>query len=199
MAKPVVGFDLDDVLFNFMDELCNWHNLTHHTSYARDDHFSFDLHEVWQCEGTEARDRVWNFYQSEQYKHTLPVVGAVDALREIKKDHSCVLITARPESMEQETRAWLDVHFPGIFDAVCFTNHFHGDGVKRSKSSVCLELDVKVFIEDALHNAYDIAGAGIPVLLIDTPWNKADVAAPITRVSSWEEVMEYIKRITSEK
>jgi uncharacterized protein len=192
---PVIGFDLDDVLFNLMDPLCQWHNWAHDTSHTRDDYSSFDLHKVWMCEGAEARSRVWNFYQSEQYRRAFPVEGAIDALREIKKDFSCVIVTARPESMEEETRAWLDVHFPGVFDEVCFTNHFHGDGIKRSKSSVCLELGVSIFIEDALHNAHDIAGAGIPVLLFDTPWNKEEVPPPIIRVSSWEEIIEHIRDI----
>jgi uncharacterized HAD superfamily protein len=194
--RPVVGFDLDDVLFNLMDPLCQWHNLTHGTSHGRHDYSTFDLHEVWQCEGVEARNRVWNFYQSEQYKQSFPVEGAIDALQEIKRDFSCVIVTARPESMEEETRAWLDVHFPGIFDEVCFANHFHGTGIKRSKSSVCLELGVSVFIEDAIHNAHDIAGAGIPVLLFDTPWNREEVPPSIIRVSSWKEIIAQIRKIT---
>jgi len=191
---PVIGIDLDDVLFDFMGPLSKWHNDVHGTVIDREEYHSFDLKEVWQCAYQEALDRVWNFYQSDHYRNAMPIPGALDVLKQLQQNYRLVIVTARPETMEVETRAWLASHFPEIFDEIIFTNHYYDTGVKRTKSSVCLERGVQVFVEDALHNALDVAGAGIPVLLFDTPWNREVVPKLIHRVSSWQEVFENITR-----
>lgn len=191
--RRLIGFDLDDIIFNFMGGLVQWHNDVHGTTHTREDYFSFDLHEVWKCDGETARDRVWDFYHSDHHHNVVPIEGSIETLKKIKEDYRLVIITARPQEMEVPIRAWLDQYFEGVFDDVIFTNHFHGVGEKRSKSSVCLELGVAVFVEDALHNAYDVVAIGIPVLLLDTPWNQEEIAAPITRVYSWEDIAMKIK------
>lgn len=194
-ARTTIGFDLDDVLFDFMGPLTAWHNTTHCTSLMRDDYFSFDLSEVWKCEGKEASDRIWNFYQSDYCKQAQPVSGAVKGLQALKDKFRFIIVTARPDSMESEIRTWLATHFGTLFDDVIFTNHYHGTERKRSKSSVCLEFDVRLFVDDALHNAHDIASIGVPVLLFDTPWNREKVTGLITRVFSWSEIIEKIQNI----
>jgi len=196
MQNPVIiGFDLDDVLFDLMGPMVPWHNERYGTSLTRDEYFTFDLDKVWNCTGDEAWDRVCNYYQSEHYKNSLPVEGALEGMKKLNEKYQCVIITARPESQETMVREWLDLHLPKVFDEVVFTNHFNKDGVKRTKSSVCLELGVKLFVEDAIHNAEDVAGAGIPVLLMDTPWNRVELPPLVTRVTSWNEIVEKINEL----
>lgn len=193
--RIVIGVDLDDILLDFMSPLCEWHNDVHQTAHSRDDYVSFDLSKVWNCSRSDANERVSNFYHSDHHKNAVPVAGAQTGLQALKENYRFVVITARAESMEREMRAWLDTHFGDLFDEVIFTNHYHGTGVKRNKSSVCLELGVSLFIEDALHNAHDVASVGIPVLLFDTPWNQEVVSGLITRVSSWEDILVTIKNL----
>jgi len=63
---------------------------------------------------------------------------------------------------------------------------------KRTKSSVCKELGIDIFIEDAPVYAKNISEAGIPVILIDAPWNRETSGELITRVYSWDEVLDTI-------
>lgn len=191
-ARVIIGFDLDDILFDFVAPMAKWHNATYGTSHTSNDFFSYEFHTVWNCEGEEAVDRVWQFYHSDFCKRALPIAGAVEALRQLAQNHRLIIVTARPDSMEASTRAWLDTYFPGVFDTVVFTNHYHGSSERRTKSSVCTELGVRLFVEDALHNAEDIAGAGIPVLLFDRPWNRTQTLELVTRVFSWDEIVEKI-------
>lgn len=192
--RPIIGCDLDDVLLDFMTPLVVWHNTVHNTAHRRDDYFSFDLSKVWECSLGDVNQRIWDFYQSEDHKNALPVDGAQATLQLLKDDYRFVVITAKPDSMEMQMRAWLAMHFGELFEDIVFTNHYHGAGEKRTKSSVCLELNVALFIEDALHNAEDIANVGIPVLLIDTPWNQEKVSPLITRVSSWGDIVCEIQK-----
>ncbi|MEO5646467.1 MAG: hypothetical protein ABIO57_01700 [Candidatus Paceibacterota bacterium] len=196
MQKPteIIGFDFDDVLFDFMPTLNRWHNQTYNTAHTIEEYITFELHEVWGCLPHEAVGRVSAFYQSDECNNALPLRDAKEALTILKEKYKLVIITARPESMEKVVQEWLAQHCGGIFDEVIFTNHYFDTALKRTKSSVCVELGVKVFIDDALHNAEDVAAAGIPVLLFDTPWNRTDVSPLITRVSSWREVLEKIQR-----
>jgi len=196
MQHPtIIGFDFDDVLFDLMGPMVPWHNEQFGTTLTRDEYYTFDLDKVWKCTGDEAWDRVEKFYQTDLHTNSQPVAGALAGMKALKKDHRFIIITARAASQEGQVRAWLDIHFPGVFDEVVFTNHFNKDGLKRTKSSVCLELDVKLFVEDAIHNAEDVAGVGIPVLLMDTPWNRVELPSLVTRVKSWEEVVEKINEL----
>jgi len=52
-----------------------------------------------------------------------------------------------------------------------------------------MKIGAAVFIEDALHNANKMAEAGIPVLLVDTPWNQVSLEPGIYRVYSWSEIV----------
>lgn len=38
----------------------------------------------------------------------------------------------------------------------------------------------------------DVANCGIPVLLFDAPWNQGEMKPPITRVHSWDEIVEIL-------
>ena len=83
-------------------------------------------------------------------------------------------------------------NIPGLLKGIHFTNQYHGkESEKRDKASICKELNVEIFIDDALHNAENIITAGVPVLLLDSPWNQTNTLHPlITRVHSWKEILE---------
>ena len=84
----------------------------------------------------------------------------------------------------------INKHFPDLFKEIYFINYFHGAGKKRTKSEVCKELGIEIFIDDSLYHANDISSIGTPVLLLNTPWNQGEVKPPITRVYSWKEIVE---------
>ncbi len=188
--SKVIGFDLDDILLNFNDTLRAYYNTVYKTHFEREHMISFHLDKLWGLPMEETAERVLQFYNHESHLNALPVEGSMEGIEKLAKNHTLFLITAKPELLREKTEEWLTKYFPGMFAGVHFTNHFIGDTGKRKKSEVCLELGIEVFVEDALHNAQDVADAGIPVLLFDTPWNQAEVLPPITRVFSWPEIVE---------
>ncbi|MDO8729199.1 MAG: HAD hydrolase-like protein [bacterium] len=187
-----VGFDLDDVLLNFNDVLLQYYNTIYGTKHERKHRQSYELSEMWNCTREDAIQRMSDFYSSSAHWNAPPVDGAVERIRKLKQHHNLFVITAKPEELKDRTSEWLDKHFPQMFDGVHFTNHYQGDGPKRSKGEVCKELGIEIFVDDFLHNVEDVANLGIPALLFDAPWNQGEVKPPITRVYSWDEIVEIL-------
>ncbi len=186
----VVGLDLDDVLMDFNTGLCVFHNARYGTSFTREDIISYHLEEIWGCEQEEAIRRVSEFYCSSEHDATQPVPGAVEIVQELLDDRSVFIITSRPESVSEQTYAWIKKHFPSLAESVYFTSHFFHKESRVTKGEVCRKLGVEVFVDDAPFHAEDVALVVSQVFLFDTPWNRNhELFLPnIQRVHSWNEI-----------
>lgn len=186
----IIGFDLDDVLLDFNKALCEYNNLTYGTSHKREDVTTYDLEELWGCNRGEVIKRIFDFYQSPAHMRVLPISGAVEGIRALKKDNVFHIITAKPDILRSVTQQWLDKYFPGIFESVHFTNSIGFPGIGRTKAEVCNELGVEIFVDDSMDNAKNVSSVGIPVLLLNSPWNQGEVSQLVTRVNSWQEIVD---------
>ncbi|PIP55788.1 MAG: hypothetical protein CO183_00770 [Candidatus Zambryskibacteria bacterium CG_4_9_14_3_um_filter_42_9] len=189
-----IGFDLDDVLLDFMNSLIPYHNNVFGTNNEREHFKNNDIASIWSCTKEEEIQRVFDFFASPEHLQASPIPGAVEGIRNLKEHHNLSVITARPEELKEKTIEWLEKHYANMFDGIYFTNQYHGSGPKRSKGEICHELGVNIFVDDILENAEDVVSFGIPVLLFDKPWNQAEVRSPITRVRSWEEIMKILSQ-----
>lgn len=195
--KPVIGVDFDDVLFKCNEALADFHNTLYGTSYSVGDVTTFDLSTVWNCTPEETQERFDHFFRSAFHHETEMVLGAKDALKALNETYDIVIVTARPTESENATLEWLSKHFLGLYREIHFTNQFHKDrSLHRLKSSILKDVGAVVFIEDALHHAEDASKLGIPVFLFDAPWNQGEVPHGVTRIYSWDEVLEGIQSLT---
>ena len=99
-----------------------------------------------------------------------------------------VIVTSRQHSIEQQTRAWVERHYPGIFCQIVFGNHWGVSGAKRSKADLCREVGARILIDDAVDYALQCSGSLEAVLLFgDYAWNRASPPLPqnVERVSDW--------------
>ena len=186
----IIGIDLDDILLNFNDAFVKFHNEKYGTSHTRKNVTDFHLENVWDISREEMLKRLDAFYTSDHHKNAQPIEGAIEAINKLAKENELHVITASPEDMKKEIIAWLGTHFQGKFKNVHFVNKSIFGTSMKNKSEVCKELGIEVFVDDALHNAEDIAQLGVPVFLLDTPWNQGEVKPPIARVHSWDEIMQ---------
>lgn len=191
-----VGFDLDDVILDFHGVLNLYHNERFGTSFSKEHFTSWHVHDLWGCSKEEAANRILDFYESPEHWKAIPMVGAVEAVKNLKHFHELHIITAKPEDLRERTLKWLDKYFLDMFSGVHFANHL-GGGPRRSKGEVAKEFGIEIFVEDALKNAEDVASYDIPVLLFDSPWNQGEVKAPITRVHSWDEIIKVLSERAS--
>lgn len=82
----------------------------------------------------------------------------------------------RARHSQDETIAWIEMHFPGIFKDIHFGNHWAKEGKSLSKSEICRNIGAHCLIDDNPGYAIECAEAGINVLLYDWkmeyPWSK---------------------------
>lgn len=112
--------------------------------------------------------------------------GAQAVVNSWSKNFNINYITARQEWLEPVTKEWLKKYeLPGEYYVIGSHN----------KLPLAEELGCKIFIEDNLYVAKQLAAAGINVFLLDCPYNQGDVKDNITRVTSWEQINKKVSKI----
>jgi hypothetical protein len=113
-----------------------------------------------------------------------PVTGAPYYLKRLKQRHDVYIITARDERYAPETRDWLKGH--GLpYDEL----HLLGS---HEKEAACLEMKLNVMVEDTLEIGLKLSAAGVPVLLMDAPYNQGLLPRLVYRKRSWAEIYRTI-------
>ncbi|MBA3733290.1 hypothetical protein H0W91_02845 [Patescibacteria group bacterium] len=185
-----IGFDLDDVLLNFNEALLDHANKKYDKNVEKKDIKTFlFLEENFGIPTVDAISMLDNFFFHDDHLNVLPVEGAQEVVKKLSEYNELFIITAKPDALEEVTKKWLEKYFTGLFENVHFANHFLSVDKRRKKSEICLELQLDYFIDDSIDYATDVASVGIPVLLLDTPWNQTDkLPENITRVYSWTDI-----------
>lgn len=194
--KPTFGVDVDDVLIDMMTSLCAYHNRVHGTNHKREDITSFFLGKTFNCDEDEMCRRAYKFFHSPEHNDIKPVSGAHEVLQVLSQTYTPILISARPTSVKARTIKLIERFYPGIFSEEHYFlgHHHHEERVHLTKGEVCVAIDAKFMIEDAKHNAYSVAGFGIPVFLIDTPWNQGAIPEKAHRMKEgWSDILQHIK------
>lgn len=109
-----------------------------------------------------------------------PMPGAAQYLNLIKRHHLIYIITARKEKYRQETESWLRRH-DMVYDELFLTGSYN-------KAEICLKNKLDVMIEDTLEVGLELNTAGIPVILLDAPYNRRELPESICRSYSWDEI-----------
>lgn len=162
------------------------HNRVYGTTHKREHFSSFHLHVTLGCTPEEAGRRVSEFFHSDEHQEILPIEGAVSALTILSRDYEPIGITAREKSAEHRTIELVRKHFNNLFSEFRFVGHL------KSKGEVCEEIGASFMVDDALHNAISVSAYGIPVFLLDTPWNQGALPRGVVRVKSWEELLLFL-------
>lgn len=193
MNKPIVAVDCDDVLVPNFEVLIKWYNQEYGTGVTLAHNNGMDP-KPWGTDSIQvAIKRVQRFFETDEFKSSVPFDEAVQALRQLSEHFTLILVTARDEIIEEVTREWLERHFQGIFSSAHFTMHYNLDGKKRSKAKVAVTEGAEYLIDDTPAMVNEAARAGVRgVLFGDYPWNRADkLLAGVTRCKDWAAVLEY--------
>mmetsp|Transcript_42711 Transcript_42711/g.71054 ORF Transcript_42711/g.71054 Transcript_42711/m.71054 type:complete len:221 (+) Transcript_42711:78-740(+) len=193
-SKPVIAVDLDEVLGQFLLQLIRFHNDTYSSKYVLEDFCSYQFKDVWGGSEAETMDKVHAFFESEYFADLPLVPGAHQVLTEFVDLFTFAVVTSRQNIIEDMTRQWIDRHYPGIFSAILFGNHYGFTGTKRSKPDMCADIGAIMLIDDSLLYAKQCAEHGIKVLLFDWEgkymWSKSPdpVHDNIKRIHTWDQV-----------
>jgi len=194
-VKRNLALDLDDVIYPFLPTMIPFHNDRYGTEFTVDDYHTFDFHEVWGGTRSEAMEKVVGFFDVLHKDGPVPdpMAEAATAIDKLAGEFRLVIVTARFDELRRHTHAWLDKHFPGLFEEVHLCNSF-GPGVRRTKASICDELDAVALVDDSLKNVTAVAATGRKAVLFgDYAWNRAGVLpAGVKRALTWDEVVSDI-------
>ena len=207
------AIDSDDVLFILNDTLQSYKVKQDRSKGVMDtkvlkteEIFDYNLGRVWGCSLEEAFGIVDDFFNSEEFFNMRPVPGAQRAIGELKEEgHDLIVLTSRPEWMQQKTLEQIASYYPGRFDDVLFSGEWSKNPNGNSKGVICKDLGVKRLVDDRFKYCNDTSQHGIKSYLFDLDgnyaWNKKSgliLPTNITRVKSWEEIMEK-ERVNSPK
>lgn len=131
----------------------------------------------------EYRNLQLKIYEDEEIGLTInEVMGAIDGIKNLMKDHNVVVVTSRGDSSVKIARKWLNkrgVDLP-------FISVQYGTDKMVAK-------DCDVFIDDDLVKLVPLSGHVPKLFLFSWPYNQEDSHPSITRVASWKDFLDKIE------
>ncbi len=189
--------DIDDVLAETARTLCLLAERLFGVRCAYEEVTSFNLRDVFRLNDDDNRVFMEAAHEAAHLKSYPIVTGAVEGLRALSAAGCAIdLVTGRPASSHEGTRAWLDAAGLGAYPVI------YADKYARTFSHRAGEPETIPF--DALAECgYDVAIDDSPVALerlaawtktrvivFDRPWNRAFSLAPnMTRCGAWPAIV----------
>uniref|UniRef100_A0A7S0XC39 CN hydrolase domain-containing protein n=1 Tax=Chromulina nebulosa TaxID=96789 RepID=A0A7S0XC39_9STRA len=205
--KPIIAIDIDEVLAHFIPKLADFHNENYGTSLTVEHFNCYEFHKVWGGSLEETSSKVMSFFDS---PYISTVSGSYDALKLLKQDFSLHIVTSRQHIVEDLTRQWIYKNYPDIFDEIHFGNHYTKNGISRSKSDICKDINALLLVDDSLIYAKNCASSGIPVILFGHyPWNRpndidklmfthSNGKCLIHEVNTWDQVVGKVYQLINQ-
>ena len=191
----LIAIDIDDVLVDFINCLLEYHNKTYNTSLTKEKIHTYRFWEIWGGNREESIKKIRDFKETDIYGNIRPFSKAIESMNLLKENHKLVIVTSR--STIEETKIWINKHFPNIFDNIYFSYNYYTKEGSKTKSEICKELNVDILIEDSLDYARECSDKGIKVFLFDAPWNQCEeLPENIIRVKDWNEILSQTLKST---
>lgn len=190
---PVVGLDHDNTIVDEISVLIEY--LSTQGIYVSYEDFNNRLyHEIWGCSEDRAYDLMMSFHETEAFLKLPMFPDVKDGINHLRTLSAPRVLTARPLEQEAITREWYDANLPNVMTGYDFTGHYYknSSGIKVGKGEVSAKRNTSIVAEDTLLHAYDCLAHNVPVVLIDRPWNQAELPSGIVRVRNFSEATEVI-------
>ncbi|HBB27266.1 TPA: hypothetical protein DCZ36_02080 [Candidatus Gracilibacteria bacterium] len=197
-----IGIDLDETIASVFEAVFEY-TKTFHPHLLHLKFSDFTHHDWWKIDALgfskEEAIACWKKFDEINPLDTKisPVPLSQEGIR-LLKEHGYKLhaITGRSESSRrQSTEAWINRHFPDVFESLTFTNHVKMEG-KIHKSEVCKRLGIELMVEDNLDFSLELAENGIKSYVLEQPWNRnrTERHENIKRVANWQEIIDDIQK-----
>ncbi len=190
-----IAVDLDDVLIQFNKGFLDYHNKKYNTSFDMVSDRPFRYDEFLGISVEEVVVRVVDFYKSSEFMKLKPMDFSQESVNKLVKNNKLIILTSRPPDMRGLTEVWTKKYFGNVFEEIILTGQFDLSANKKeiTKSAVCEEKDVSLFIDDAVHYIEEVSRIGVKCLLFDRPWNKSyDPPKNVKRVMNWKEIVDAV-------
>ncbi len=191
-----IGFDIDGVLADFATAYIGLINTKKGTTFTVED---IRRHEFWDTLPITREEAFVYVHELLTHCHDniLPFPEMQVFVPTLTKDHTLSVITSRPEIFAEKTHRFIQTHFPSCFSGIYYSSDAytpHG-----GKGHYCREKSVELFVEDCSLYANAVAAEGIPVALIDRPWNRYDLLLPLVHRTSLTDLEQTITTLLKGK
>ena len=189
-----LAIDIDDVLLQntkaFIEFLSEeGYNVKY------EDFTSRRIWEILGCSKSESEKLIVKFYHSNNFKNMKMIPDADKALAKLIKEFKLNFVTNRPEFTRETTLSLINRYFGDLTKEIIFLGQFQKELHEESAKKKIIEdkLKCKYFIEDDIDVINQIDTKKVKIIIFSQPWNiKAKDTKSVKRVSSWNEIEEYI-------
>ena len=194
-GRPLLYFDHDGVLADFMNPFVAYVNRTEGLALRLQDLRTYHFEESW------GRTREWwinktlEFCATEELDRLPPQPGAIDGLTALGSTFRLAVLTSRSPALEARTRAYIAKTFPVPFSRVDFSLPYTADGTGKTKGALVKEFGGVGLIEDADEYARDEVAHGIRAWLIRQPWTERVSDIP---VKNWPDLVDELLALRGE-
>lgn len=181
-----IAIDIDGTITR-ADAFIPYINEAFQTDFTGDDITSYDFAKALGVDVSVVFDRT----DDEMYR-SLPVRSfAAKVIQALGRDRDVHIVTARPQRWASATQDWLTQHNIPIGQL-----SLHGSD--KVKKKFLLDLQPNVVIEDNPGIAlFSVQELGVPVILLDTPYNQECTLSGVHRVNDWVELNSLIDTLTA--
>lgn len=179
-----IGVDIDGVLLNLIEKVCEIFNELYHTDYTENDIRRWEFFKDWNV----SEEVIYNvFYIAYEKSTTLSLIddNAPQILKELNKKYRVDLVTAR--NYKYESQLLERLNSLEIKKGVHYENLIH---VESKPYDVKIKLDYNILIDDNPNLVDSIEGySNKRILLYDQPWNQRITEKKnVSRVYNWKQI-----------
>lgn len=189
-----VAFDMDEVLARLIPLIAWWHNRKFGTHLTLAHFTTYNWWEIWGGTREEGAEKVVACLRETHPRQLHPIRGACRTLRLLLDYYRLIIITSRDPRVEQETRAWLETHMPGIFSEVFFVHQLMPGGSPTAKADICLAQGATYLVDDHRPHLYPCVERGIlPVEFGEYLYQQEHPAVPgVLPAKTWAAVRKIL-------
>lgn len=179
-----IGVDIDGVLLNLIEKVCEIFNELYHTDYTENNIRRWEFFKDWNV----SEEVIYNvFYIAYEKSTTLSLIDdkAPQILKELNKKYRVDLVTAR--NFKYESQLIERLNSLEIKKGVHYENLIH---VEPKPYDVKIKLDYNILIDDNPNLVDSIEGySNKRILLYDQPWNQRITEKKnVSRVYNWKQI-----------
>lgn len=185
-----IGLDIDGVVSDsfpvFIKELNRY--------YGKDvkEINNYDMSETFGVDWNEM-SRFFCDHMEYLFSAPEPMKGAVEGINFLlEAGHEIIYITARSCGGEEK------VTYKWFKDKNIYMQKAYFTGGK-TKKDIVRENAIDVFVDDVMNNALEIVSLGVPVLLMDSSYNRGELPQGVIRCYSWDDILLNIDEISRKK
>jgi 5'(3')-deoxyribonucleotidase len=177
--RPVFAVDIDNVLAYAEREVQRIYKELTNQPWPRDFYASAGGLNSSRID-RDLIEYIFDYFHDTSIPMLSVMPGARIALEILSYRYRIIIITARRPSSRQQTVTWLETH------------RIPYDELYLTDEKALVSEEITLAIDDHPEHALGYSQEGIPVFLMDQPWNQGVELPLVTRVTGWDALVHHL-------